>query len=158
MPASDSRGMATDVRDLGSRTTGPRRVASPLPLQGPLPLGHLLRPGGSAGPHHGTASPEAVTLLRADTTRLLGAIVDDTLSPAWQRPSFARRVEAVRRHLAPIADPGLLASSFGREAFHGPRLGRVPAVWASPVRVAYVVRWIELQSGLAMPPWRLWVA
>ena len=40
-----------------------------------------------------------------------------------------------------------MAASFTREAFHGPRLARVTAVATSPVRVAYAIRWIELQVG-----------
>ncbi|HEX5828804.1 MAG TPA: hypothetical protein VFY23_14865 [Candidatus Limnocylindrales bacterium] len=150
--------MATDVRDLGNRSTGPRPVALPLPPQGPLPSGQLLRPGGSVDPVLRPAAAEAWTQLSADAHRILVAVAGDWPSPRWLVPSFARQVQAVRRQLAPIEDPGLLAASFGREAFHGPRLGRVPAVWASPVRVAYAVRWIELQSGLAMPPWLVWVA
>jgi hypothetical protein len=71
-------------------------------------------------------------------------------------PGFARQVDTVRRHLDPILDVEVLAASFAREAFTGRLLGGLPATASSPVRVAYAIRWIELRTGLWLPPWRLW--
>ena len=105
-------------------------------------------------PHRPPVDP--VALLVADARTLLLAADDDAVSDRWQDERFAGQVEAVRRHLAPIVDPELIAASFTREAFHGPRLARVAAVAASPVRVAYAIRWIELQVGLALPGFRCW--
>ena len=99
---------------------------------------------------------DLVAVLVADARKLLLAADDDAPSDRWREPRFAGQVEAVRRHLAPIGDADLIAASFTREAFHGRRLARVPAVAASPVRVAYAIRWIELQVGLALPPFRCW--
>ena len=97
-----------------------------------------------------------MALLVADARTLLLAADDDAVSDRWLDERFAGQVEAVRRHLAPIEDAELIAASFTREAFHGPRLARVAAVAASPVRVAYAIRWMELQVGLALPAFRCW--
>ena len=67
------------------------------------------------------------------------------------RPVFAREVDLVRLHLAPIRSRSGLAASFGREAFHvdvasdGGNSG--------PVTAAYAIRWLELGDGIARPAW-----
>jgi len=69
-------------------------------------------------------------------------------------PGFAREVELVRAHLGPIRSRALLASSFGREAFHGHAApGSVVALGGSAVRVAYALRWLELGDGEARDAW-----
>ena len=99
---------------------------------------------------------DPVALLVTDARTLLLAADDDAVSDRWRDERFADQVDAVRRHLTPIDAPELIAASFTREAFHGPRRARVPAVAASPVRVAYAIRWIELQVGLTLPGFRCW--
>jgi hypothetical protein len=72
----------------------------------------------------------------------------------WGEPAFAREVDLVRRHLAPMQSRRGLAASFSREAFHGPGVGRPrdPATFR-PVRIAYAVRWLELGDGRPRPAW-----
>jgi len=151
--------MPTGVRHLDRYTSTSDDLGPSLP--GPPSSAPLLRadegdrPAASFPiPHRAPVDP--VALLVADARTLLLAADDDAVSDRWQDERFAGQVEAVRRHLAPIDDPELIAASFTREAFHGPRLARVPAVAASPVRVAYAIRWIELQVGLALPGFRCW--
>jgi hypothetical protein len=63
-------------------------------------------------------------------------------------------VERYRRHLAPIELPPLLEASFGREAFQ--RLAAPRARPATALRAAYAIRWIELATGIRLPPFQLW--
>ena len=151
--------MPTGVRHLDRLTSTPDDLGPSLP--GPPSSAPLLRADEGDGPASGvtptTREPvDPVALLVADARTLLLAADDDAVSDRWRDERFAGQVEAVRRHLAPIANPELIAASFTREAFHGPRLARVPAVAASPVRVAYAIRWMELQLGLALPGFRCW--
>jgi len=72
----------------------------------------------------------------------------------WGEPAFAREVDLVRRHLAPISTRRALAASFGREAFHGPGVtGRRDPSAFRPVRIAYAVRWLELGDGRSRSSW-----
>jgi hypothetical protein len=76
----------------------------------------------------------------------------------WMLPVFAREVDLIRLHLAPIRSRGGLAASFGREAFHGdidPRTADGESV--GPVTVAYAIRWLELGDGAPRPPWTTWL-
>ena len=151
--------MPTGVRHLDRFTSTSDDLGPSLP--GPPSSALLLRADEGDRPAAGVPMPlrapvDPVALLVADARTLLLAADDDAVSDRWQDERFAGQVEAVRRHLAPIVDPELIAASFTREAFHGPRLARVAAVAASPVRVAYAIRWIELQVGLALPAFRCW--
>ena len=118
----------------------------------------LLRSGGGIEPV--VTSPvhrPSREILGEDVQALL---TGDPASPAtvrWTTDRFARQVAAVRRHLDPIPDTDRLADSFGREAFHGARIGRSPAIATSPVRVAYAIRWIELIAGIGLPDWPAWL-
>ena len=72
----------------------------------------------------------------------------------WGEPAFAREVDLVRCHLAPIRSRRGLAASFGREAFHRPAIERPPdPLLVGPVRIAYAVRWLELGDGEPRPGW-----
>lgn len=76
----------------------------------------------------------------------------------WTLPVFAREVDLIRLHLAPIRSRRGLAASFGREAFHGdldPGIADGESV--GPVTVAYAIRWLELGDGAARPPWTTWL-
>jgi hypothetical protein len=75
----------------------------------------------------------------------------------WTLPVFAREVDLIRLHLAPIRSRRGLAASFGREAFHGdidPGIADGESV--GPVTVAYAIRWLELGDGAPRPPWTTW--
>jgi hypothetical protein len=77
----------------------------------------------------------------------------------WTSPGFAREVDLVRLHLAPIRSRPVLAASFGREAFHGHGcVGSDGASAPTPVTVAYAIRWLELGDGAARPGWAAWLA
>jgi hypothetical protein len=72
----------------------------------------------------------------------------------WGEPAFAREVELVRRHLAPLHSRMTLMASFGSEAFQA--TGPDEATHRRPlsaVRVAYALRWLELGAGQPLPPW-----
>ena len=75
---------------------------------------------------------------------------------AWAASAFAREVDLVRLHLAPIRSRSGLATSFGREAFHT-GIAR-DSEDAGPVAAAYTMRWLELGDGIGRPPWEEWVA
>jgi hypothetical protein len=73
----------------------------------------------------------------------------------WLAPVFAREVDLVRLHLAPIRSRLGLAASFGREAFHA---DIADGESEGPVTAAYAIRWLELGDGVARPPWEAWLA
>jgi hypothetical protein len=91
-----------------------------------------------------TLAGEARTLLTRDAAH----------PPGTWGPAFAREVERYRRHLAPIERVAVLEASFGREAFH--RVVAPTARRAGALRAAYGIRWIELTTGLALPPFQIW--
>ena len=139
-------------------TTALVAVESGSAIPGPLPPRQLLRRGGSVGPWptpFETREPSAI--LADDAGRIVLLLSGEGVIPSrWRTRHFQRQVDAVRCHLDPIDDPWVLAGSFGREAFHGRRLGPAPAAAISPVRVAYAIRWIELRLDLLLPAWRAW--
>ena len=59
------------------------------------------------------------------------------------------QVEHIRAQLAPIRSRAGLEASFGREAFRSAAFGEdaVRDLEASPVRIAYALRWLELGEG-----------
>ena len=76
---------------------------------------------------------------------------------AWRTPSFARRVEAARLQLRSARSRSVLAASLEREAS---RLGPATpgsARRADAVRAAYALRWLELTTGVGLPPWTAWL-
>jgi hypothetical protein len=81
----------------------------------------------------------------------------DARPARWTVPVFAREVDLIRLHLAPIRSRLGLAASFGREAFHADiDTGRAPEA-LGPVTVAYAIRWLELGDGVARPTWLAWL-
>jgi hypothetical protein len=62
--------------------------------------------------------------------------------PRWRTHRFARRVDAVRAGLWPIASAEALEDSYRREAQRH-----------AAVEAAYAVRWLELASGSLQPAW-----
>jgi hypothetical protein len=74
----------------------------------------------------------------------------------WAGRAFAREVDLVRLHLAPIRSRLGLAASFGREAFQSNHAESADA--AGPVTAAYAIRWLELGDGMPRPPWDSWLA
>ena len=71
----------------------------------------------------------------------------------WGEPVFAREVDLVRGHLAPITSRRALSSSYAREGFHSPEAIAADAAGIRAARVAYAVRWLELGDGRARPAW-----
>jgi hypothetical protein len=100
---------------------------------------------------------DAAVILAGDAASILATVTGRATIERWTTRRFADGVASVRRHLVPLADPDLLISSFGREAFHRPGIDPVPAVAGSPVRVAYAIRWIELRTGFDLPEWSPWI-
>jgi len=78
---------------------------------------------------------------------------------AWRRKAFRRWVELIRGHLAPVRSLAMLAESFAREAtlptiWDGPGSPLRERLEASPLLVAYVVRWLEHRDGVPLDSWR----
>jgi hypothetical protein len=71
----------------------------------------------------------------------------------WGDATFAREVELIRCHLAPLRNLRSLTASFGREAFQTLESERPAAVSLGPIRAAYAIRWLELGSGARLPAW-----
>jgi hypothetical protein len=81
------------------------------------------------------------------------------LPAGWRSERFARAVDATRQQLRPIRTLSALADSFARESLH---VASAPAQAAdslprrfgdSPLEVAYVTRWIELDAGRELRGW-----
>jgi hypothetical protein len=150
-PAADpglAMGVATTARRGGRRSIG---TAAPAPGE-LLPPGDRLVPAPPPAPASGSTPQRA---LASDASRLLRQVRDPARRPPrWHDQNWARDVEIIRRHLAPLRSRRALAASFGREAFHV-RPPAAPSVLdAGPVRLAYAIRWLELGDGTTRPPWR----
>ena len=99
--------------------------------------------------------PTAATLsMRA--AELLRAVETGTVVPSWRLPGFGREVDGIRAQLRPIGLRATLAASFGREA--GRRMAQRRAA-ATPLDLAYAVRWLELDPKRArsIPAWTSWL-
>ncbi|CAN5599465.1 hypothetical protein BH20CHL7_BH20CHL7_14620 [soil metagenome] len=77
---------------------------------------------------------------------------------AWSDVRFRERVDAIRHQLAPLRSRAALVASYGREASHVTVDGRAsgrPSAPATPLQVAYALRWLELGRPLARiePAW-----
>ena len=163
-------GMPMGVHSQTGQLPGSRGAAAAVP--GPLPPEQLLRSGGGDGPPLADSTsptwsgelgaPDPISVLVDDAARILLTMTGDlpVVAPWWSR-RFAREVALVRRHLEPVCSPEVLASSFGREAFHvlaaAPGAAGTTPSSAGAVRVAYAIRWIELQLDLDLPPWGSWL-
>jgi hypothetical protein len=86
------------------------------------------------------------------------------LPAGWRSERFAHAVDRTRRQLAPIRTLTALSESFARESQQVRRAaatGPVPTsrprprrFGDSPLEVAYVTRWIELEAGRELHGWR----
>jgi hypothetical protein len=146
----DSSGDAPGPPGLLLQPGGPRILPLASPAGAPVPAAPVIPP--SLIPAHAAAD----RALELDAERLLRLLsLRRGRPPRWGAPAFAREVDLVRAHLRPIRERALLASSFGREAFHGQAApGSDVALGGSAVRVAYALRWLELGEGLARDDWR----
>ncbi|MEO5884268.1 MAG: hypothetical protein ABIQ58_01955 [Candidatus Limnocylindrales bacterium] len=89
----------------------------------------------------GTAAPPPEVLLPSGDTDHRG----DDAGLTWAGVTFQRRVERIRRQLAPLRTQAALVASYGREAGHRGVDGRARGVRPpSPLQVAYALRWLEL--------------
>lgn len=112
--------------------------------------GPLLSPGTHQRPAPVPAPARALAL---DALRVSRALRDPRKRPArWTHPAFTAEVELVRRHLALVHSRRLLASSYGREAFHA-GLSAAERDDPGPTRLAYALRWMELRDGATGPSW-----
>jgi hypothetical protein len=92
--------------------------------------------------------------LALDALRLRRGLRDPLRRPArWSDRAFAREVELIRCHLAPLRNRRSLTASFGREAFQTLDPDRARPLPLGPIRAAYAVRWLELGNGASLPPW-----
>jgi len=115
------------------------------PLEVLLPSSGALAPAPAPAPHRALA---------LDALRLRRGLRDPHHRPTgWGDPAFAREVELVRCHLAPLRNRRSLTASFGREAFQTLDLDRTRPRPLGPIRAAYAVRWLELGRGASLPAW-----
>ena len=125
------------------------------------PLGSQARPTvllPSGGATAVASAPAPHRALALDALRVLRILRDHPRDAGpWGEPAFAREVDLVRHHLAPIASRRALSSSYSREAFRAPA-ARPDQSTPRPVRVAYAVRWLELGDGRSRPGWSELVA
>jgi hypothetical protein len=92
--------------------------------------------------------------LARDAIRLRRGLRDPLRRPEpWGDLQFARDVELIRRHLAPLRNRRSLTASFGREAFQSLEPERPTPLSLGPIRAAYAIRWLELGSGASLPVW-----
>jgi hypothetical protein len=120
------------------------------------PLEDLLPSGGRFAPAPAPAPHRALAL---DALQLRRGLRDARRRPArWADPSFAREVELIRCHLAPLGNRRSLAASFGREAFLTLGTDALAATPLGPIRAAYAIRWLELGGGANLPAWTSLVA
>jgi hypothetical protein len=142
MPIAACQPGLDDTRERGSGSD----VSTASPPADLLPPGGELVSAEAPAPHRALAL-DALCVVRTlrDHPRDVGP---------WGAPAFAREVELVRRHLAPIRDRRGLAASYGREAFRmrdARERGDPPGL--RPSRVAYAIRWLELGDGVGRPGW-----
>ena len=96
---------------------------------------------------------DAARALALDALRLGRLLRDSSRWPRrWRQPTFGVEVERIRRRLARIRSRDALVASYGREVFEYavPRSDRAAG---SALRVAYALRWLELQDGATGPSW-----
>jgi len=125
---------------------GDSKVGSSSPLEVLLPSSGALAPAPAPAPHRALA---------LDALRLRRLLRDpQRLDGRWAEPAFAREVELVRLHLAPLRRRRGLTASYGREAFQTLRHPDARSTESlGAVRIAYALRWVELGDGRQRPPW-----
>jgi hypothetical protein len=138
------------------RPPGPHRTAVPQsgdesnvghhpPLDGLLPSSGFPVPAPAPAPHRAMA---------LDALWLKRGLSDKRRRPAgWGDAAFAREVELVRCHLAPLRNRRTLTASYGREAFQALDVARSRPATLGPIRAAYAIRWLELGTGASLPAW-----
>ena len=148
----DHGAMPIVARQPGPRPTGVSRSGAATSIGGAAPTEDLL-PSDGVPPAAPALAPHRALAL--DALRILRNLRDHPRDAGpWGEPAFAREVDLVRRHLAPIRSRRGLAASFGREAFNRPAVERTPdPLVFGPVRIAYAVRWLELGDGVPRPEW-----
>lgn len=116
------------------------------------PLAVLLPSSGAQAP---APAPAPHRVLALDALRLCRGLRDPLRrEERWAEPAFAREVELVRLHLAPLRRRSGLTASYGREAFQTVEEEEARASQSfGAVRVAYALRWVELGDGRPRPPW-----
>ena len=118
---------------------------------GSLPLADLLPSSGTVAPAPVPAPHRALAL---DAIRLRRGLRDaHRRPPGWGDAAFAREVELIRCHLAPLRNRRSLTASFGREAFQTLDLDQTRPGPLGPIRAAYAIRWLELGNGASLPAW-----
>ena len=140
------------ARQPGLRPRGVPRSGDDASIGGVAPSKDLL-PSGGAPPLAPALAPHRALAL--DALRILRRLRDHPRDAGpWGEPAFAREVDLVRGHLAPIRSRRGLAASFGGEALNRPAVERTPdPLVFGPVRIAYAVRWLELGDGVVRPGW-----
>lgn len=142
--------MPTVVRPPGPHQTAVSRSGGGSAARSP-PLEDLLPSSGALAPVPAPAPHRALAL---DALRLRRGLRDATRRPdRWNDASFAREVELIRCHLAPLRNRRSLTASFGREAFQTLDLDGAKPRPLGPIRAAYAIRWLELGSGGSLPGW-----
>lgn len=70
----------------------------------------------------------------------------------WSQPSFGAEVERFRRHMAGLTTAEALAAAYQADVWEtlGIATGHAEG---SPIRVAYALRWLEIQEGATGPAW-----
>jgi hypothetical protein len=115
------------------------------PLEDLLPSSGALAPAPAPAPHRALA---------LDAIQLRRGLRDAHRRPErWADSSFAREVELVRRHLAPLRNRRSLTASFGREAFQTLGVTQARPTPMGPIRAAYAIRWLELGGRASLPIW-----
>ena len=139
------------VREPGPHQTAVRRSGHAMTVGSSFPPEGLLPSGGASAPVPAPAPHRALAL---DAIRLRRGLRDSFRRPErWDDAAFAREVELIRCHLAPLRNRRSLTASFGREAFQSLEFDPPPVAPLGPIRAAYAIRWLELGGGGTLPPW-----
>ena len=139
------------AREPGSHQTAVLRFGHESMIGSSTPPGMLLSSGGASAPAPAPAPHRALAL---DAIRLRRGLRDRLRRPApWEDLAFAREVELVRCHLAPLRNRRSLTASFGREAFQTLDVDPSEPPPLGPIRAAYAIRWLELGGGASLPAW-----
>ena len=138
------------VREPGSHQTAVPRSGRAMTIGRSSPPGGFLPSGASAS----APAPAPHRALALDALRLRRGLRDPFHRPEpWEDASFAREVELIRCHLAPLRNRRSLTASFGREAFQRLAFEAPTTLPLGPIRAAYAIRWLELGSGASLPAW-----
>ena len=101
------------------------------------------------------AAVEHERALAVDALRVGRLLGEPSLWPSrWTEPAFGAEVERCRRHVADLTTQDALATAYEHDVFERLTGGRGDAD-ASPIRVAYALRWLELRDGATGPSWQM---